>query len=512
MVVFAQENSGNTNTNAPVEVVEPIILKAEAGEDKNIAIGRNVVFDASSSTVPTDKSISYHWDFGDNTAYDSVEATHIYERAGQYVVTLTINDGASQSIDFLKVSVEPEVILLITDDSIDNQKIKDLIASAHQRGVLLVNIKNKKKQEADYKTAEKLAEQLLTSPDDFKQANLILLWTQNDIGLNALSELARIVKTTTEDKNSITQEAFSASSWKQKLIINIADRKAGAARLAQNTYNILQPKYILLVEETAFNTIIENPNPDKIISAFHGNNQYYQIISAHSQRSLENITPLNFMSYLLNFLINNGVSQNTIFLILILPVIATIISFARQIIGVKAFGIYVPSIMALTFLEINIKWGLFIFLVLLIAGTLARLLAKKLQLLYMPRMAIVLTIVSLTIFAVFVIGGYFEKTGLLAISIFPIIVMIILTEKFVEVQIEKGNKTAIRLTLETLILSIVSYYIVSWESFKTIILAFPEIILLTILLNIAFGRFSGLRVVEYFRFRKILKNVPPTEK
>lgn len=130
----------------------------------------------------------------------------------------------------------------------------------------------------------------------------------------------------------------------------------------------------------------------------------------------------------------------------------------------------------------------------------------------MPRMAIVLTIVSLTIFAVFVIGGYFEKTGLLAISIFPIIVMIILTEKFVEVQIEKGNKTAIRLTLETLILSIVSYYIVSWESFKTIILAFPEIILLTILLNIAFGRFSGLRVVEYFRFRKILKNVPPTEK
>jgi hypothetical protein len=218
------------------------------------------------------------------------------------------------------------------------------------------------------------------------------------------------------------------------------------------------------------------------------------------------------MSFLLNYLINKGVSQNTIFLILILPIVATIISFARQIVGVKAFGIYVPSIIALTFIETELKWGLFILLVILVAGTVIRLLAKKLRILYMPRMAIVLTLVALVIFCLFVASAYTNRTGLLNISIFPILMMIILSEKFVEVQIEKGNKEAIRLTIETLILAVLSFYIVSWEAFKTLILAYPEFILLTLILNILFGRFTGLRIVEYFRFRKLLKNAKPLSK
>ncbi|MFA6027397.1 MAG: 7TM domain-containing protein [Patescibacteria group bacterium] len=511
---LAQETT-NTNTNTPIapEIIETVILRAEAGENKNVAIGRTITFDASSSTVPTDKQATYAWDFGDGTSYTSQEATHIYDRAGQFVVTLTVNDGENISEDFMIVSVEEQVVLLITDDSISPKEIKDLTDYAHQHGVLLVNVKNKKKQSADYITAEKLAQQLLASPDDFKQSNLILLWTENNIGLSALTEMARITKATTDDQEtSGTPDAFSDASWNQKVVINVSDQKTGTSRIAQSTYNVLKPRYILLTEPSVLKTVIDNPDIDKILPALHKNGLAYQIISSHSQRSLENITPLNFMSYLISFLINKGVSQNTIFLILVLPVIATIISFARQVIGVKAFGIYVPSIIALTFLEINLRWGLFIFFILLIAGTLARLIARKLKLLYMPRMAIVLTLVSLTIFGMFVAGGYLDKTGLLSISIFPILMMIILTEKFIEVQIEKGNKEAIWLTLETLILSIISYLIVSWEAFKTIILAYPELIIITIILNLIFGRFSGLRVVEYFRFRKLFKNAPPATK
>lgn len=506
---FTQEASNaNTNTAPTPDIIETVVLKAEAGENKNVAVGRTVTFDASSSTIPADKQAAYAWDFGDGTSYSSVEATHIYDRPGQFVVTLTVNDGVNESQDFIIVSVEQEVVLLITDDSVAPKEIKDLTDYAHQNGVLLINIKNKKKQSADYITAEKLAQQLLTSPDDFKQSNLILLWTENNIGLSALTEMARIIKATAEEQETSSQDAFSEASWKQKIIVNLSGQKAGVARIAQSTYNVLKPKYILLADQSSLKTIVDNPNADKLLDALHKNNVSYQIISSHSQRSLENVTPLNFMSYLISFLINKGVAQNTIFLILVLPIIATIISFARQIIGVKAFGIYVPSIIALTFLEVNLRWGLFIFLILLLAGTLMRLIARKLKLLYMPRMAIVLTLVSLTIFAMFCAGGYFEKTGLLSISIFPIIIMIILTEKFIEVQIEKGNKEAIWLTLETLALSVISYFIVSWETFKTIILAYPELVLLTIVLNLLFGRFTGLRVFEYFRFRKLLKDAP----
>lgn len=508
---FAQEVTEEEITSdeeaVEEEIIEPLALQAEAGVDKNVAVGRNVAFDASTSAIPPDKEITYHWDFGDGQGFDGIDASHIYDRAGQYLVNLTVSDGETESRDFAIVFVEEEVVLLITDDSITKKEVKELTDYAHQHGVLLVNIKNKKAQENDYLTAQKISQQLLTSPDDLQQASLVILWTSNNIGLNALSEWAQIVKATEEEES----EEDPAELWKQKIVINTSD-KPGTARIAQNTYDVLSPKYILLTNQEVMQSIIENPNPDRIISTLNNSNHSYQIISSHSQRSLDKITPFNFMSYLINYLINKGVNQNTIFLILILPVVATIISFARQIVGVKAFGIYVPSIMALTLLETDLKWGLFIFLVLLIAGTLARLIARRLRLLYMPRMAIVLTIVALAIFATFVIGGYFNKTGLLAISIFPIIVMIILTEKFIEAQIEKGNKAAIKLTIETLILAIISFYIVSWESFKTIILAYPELILLTLALNLLFGRFTGLRIFEYFRFRKLLKNVPQPKK
>jgi hypothetical protein len=46
------------------------------------------------------------------------------------------------------------------------------------------------------------------------------------------------------------------------------------------------------------------------------------------------------MSYFVNVLINNGIPDNTIALLLLLPVIATVVAFMRQVIGITTFGIY----------------------------------------------------------------------------------------------------------------------------------------------------------------------------
>ena len=127
-------------------------------------------------------------------------------------------------------------------------------------------------------------------------------------------------------------------------------------------------------------------------------------------------------------------------------------------------------------------------------------------------MAIVLTLVSLAIFAIYIAAAYFNRLGFTAVAIFPIIIMIIITEKFIEAQIEKGAKKATILTLETLAISIVTYFLVSWETFETLLLAYPELILLTFIINYFNGRFTGLRLLEYFRFRKIFQNADNIKK
>jgi len=171
----------------------------------------------------------------------------------------------------------------------------------------------------------------------------------------------------------------------------------------------------------------------------------------------------------------------------------------------KAFGIFTPAAVTLSFLAIGLKYGVLIFIVILLAATGSRILIRKFRLLYLPRMALVLTAVSFAVLALFGVSGLLLKqTGALAFSVFPILILASLAEQFVEAQIRLGLRAAAILTFETLLLSVVSTLIIQWDALQSLIVGFPELILITIPINILLGRWTGLRLSEYIRFRKLL--------
>jgi len=214
------------------------------------------------------------------------------------------------------------------------------------------------------------------------------------------------------------------------------------------------------------------------------------------------------ISPIIRFFMVEGVPFETIILLLMLPIIATFIAFLRQVVGIKAFGIYTPLIITFAFLATNgLRYGVAIFLAVLLIGMLMRFILKPFRLLYLPRVAIMLTVVALLVLVFLAFGGQMHRTGLAAVSIFPILIMITLVEKFVAVQIEKGNKTALILALETLIISIVGFYIASWSSLIRLVVGFPWLILLTIPINILIGKWTGLRISEYIRFKDVIKKL-----
>ncbi len=210
---------------------------------------------------------------------------------------------------------------------------------------------------------------------------------------------------------------------------------------------------------------------------------------------------------LVQLALNQGVPQETIIYILMYPVILTIIAAARQVVGIKAFGIYTPSIIAVAFLATTLKYGLAIFAVVLAVALGMRFLLKNFQLLYTSRTAIMLSMVAISVLAFLAIGGSFRRTGLASVSIFPLLIIITIVEKFVLVQIEKGFRTAFFLALETILLSVFCYFIVRWPDFQMLVLNYPFIVVLIVLLNIVLGRWTGLRFNEYYRFRDVIKNV-----
>ncbi len=212
---------------------------------------------------------------------------------------------------------------------------------------------------------------------------------------------------------------------------------------------------------------------------------------------------------LVNFIIEQGVPLQTVTLLLMLPIIVTLVAFFRQIVGVKAFGIYTPSIITFALLAFDpngLKYGIAIFVSVILVGMVSRFVMSQFRLLYLPRVAMTVSIIALAILFILVLGGMYRRTGLASVSIFPLLIMITLAEKFIATQIEKGSRIAFLLAIETLIISVIGYFLISWGTLTALVLHFPWIILLTFLINFSLGKWTGLRITEYLRFRKIIRH------
>ncbi len=217
---------------------------------------------------------------------------------------------------------------------------------------------------------------------------------------------------------------------------------------------------------------------------------------------MENVSPI------INFFIHQGVPLDTVILLFMLPIIVTLIAFFRQVVGIKAFGIYTPAIVTFAFLAVpQLRYGVIVFVSVILVGMLMRYALRGLRILYLPRIAITLSVIAFSILILLSLGGYMQRTGLASVSIFPILIMITIVEKFVATQIEKGDKAAIILAVYTLAISLVGYYLASWPLLVKGIIAFPWMILITIPINIFLGKWDGLRLTEYVRFREVLKNL-----
>ena len=71
-------------------------------------------------------------------------------------------------------------------------------------------------------------------------------------------------------------------------------------------------------------------------------------------------------------------------------------------------------------------------------------------------------------------------------------------------QNEEGVRSAIAAVAGTLLIVIAAYYLITWPYFNNILLSWPELVFAPILITLALGKFTGLRLAEYVRFRSLL--------
>lgn len=225
------------------------------------------------------------------------------------------------------------------------------------------------------------------------------------------------------------------------------------------------------------------------------------------QTPAQPLGPTNFVQHAIRKAVDQGVPANVLVLILLFPVVASLIATSRHIIGLQGFGVYIPAVLAVALLSTGIITGIFLFIVILISASIGRTIFKKFKLQYLPRTALVLWLVALTVFSLLLVSPQLIQfeINLAALSIFPILVLILLSENFIEAQLAGTRSRAIELTIETVLLAVLSTIFMRAEIVQRFVIIYPELTIITVLaIDILVGRFKGLRLAEYLRFRPII--------
>jgi hypothetical protein len=201
-----------------------------------------------------------------------------------------------------------------------------------------------------------------------------------------------------------------------------------------------------------------------------------------------------------------GVSFELLKSIIMVPIGAVVIVLFRNVIGLRTFGTFLPVLIAVACRNTGLLWGLIGFVAIVTTVSIIRAIISKLQLLHSPQLGVLLTGVIGMLLLAAVLGARFYLSGLAKVSLFPMVIVAITAERFAIMEIEDGRKTAWKTMAETLIVVSACYIVISSLSLQIVMLAFPELLLLTVVMHLWIGRWVGIRFSEWFRFRWFVLN------
>ena len=196
-----------------------------------------------------------------------------------------------------------------------------------------------------------------------------------------------------------------------------------------------------------------------------------------------------------------GISLGFLKTVLMLPLGVLIVVFFRNIIGLQTFGLFLPALIAISCRETGLVLGLMAYLLVLGMVSLLHFPLSRWGIMQTPKVAIMVVGVIMSFLLLSVLSIQFNQDSLAYVMLFPIIIITFSAEKFAKALDEDGVQKALTLTLQTLIVASFAYLAMNSRTMETLFLAFPELFLAIVALNLLLGKWIGLRFMEFIRFR-----------
>jgi hypothetical protein len=183
-------------------------------------------------------------------------------------------------------------------------------------------------------------------------------------------------------------------------------------------------------------------------------------------------------------------------LLMVLPIGSFLVVLARSFIGMKAFGLFTPMLIALAFLQIGPIFGP---IVLCTAVGIGMVVAPSLLKLRMTRVGFLGVLISLVVFVLAALQGLVDTN--LQVDAMPVVVTALVVERWWRQWEKDGYFEAAHIAFNTMMLALVIQFVMVSQVALMLIEVSPLLlpgfaaIAITIL-----GRYRGLRMTEISRF------------
>jgi hypothetical protein len=187
--------------------------------------------------------------------------------------------------------------------------------------------------------------------------------------------------------------------------------------------------------------------------------------------------------------------------LLLLPVAALVCAVIRNVIGLHTYGTFAPALLGLAFREVSSPVGVFVLLVVLSIGWAVRRGVTRLNLLQVPRSAVMLSVIVALLLAYILFSNARGRPVAGAIPFLPLVIVTGLVERFWTTEEEDGTGPAVRTMANTLLTSLAVFLVARLDWVRVTMTDHPEALGLVAAAQLVLGRYTGYRLTELRRFR-----------
>lgn len=471
------------------ETVEEIWIMSVISSESEVLVNEKIELDWNQSLVRSWEGADFSWSIEWTEwelKWEKIE--HIFDKLWKQMIVLTIKQWESISKTQKEIFVYNKKITLITELE-EETKIREMKNQASEKWIFLQVI-SLEDSWSNFINTEEVIKKLIENKKFIEESTFIIFETENFNWIETFKKFWESLEL--ESQIKLAEKFYiKISEWNLKIDKNITEKYFK---------KWLKPENALITRKEAFMPIYESNNIIEVKNILE--RRWIELIELTEEwKALFIFILSNFITEL----VNEWVSLNTIYMILSLPFITFFVVFFRQVIWLSTFWVYIPTITALSFFILWIKSGLIIIAFVVLSSYIIRNVLNKIELPFIPKAALMLSLISLSFFLLFWISISFNAKIPIELAIFPMLVVSTIAEKFIWSQSTEGMQTAFLNMWQTILISVISFVIVNTNFIYNLIISFPELVVIPLLLSIAIWRFTWLRISEYIKFRNLLK-------